>query len=53
MHLLLSTGLTVAAGLTMIRMGLGKNLLSVRSRSHRCASCGRRIDTRYCPHCTR
>jgi hypothetical protein len=53
MHLLLETALTVAAGLAMVWMGLRKNLLSVRSHIRRCASCGRRIDTPFCPHCTR
>jgi hypothetical protein len=52
-HLLLSIALTAAAGLAMLRMGLRRNVLSVRSSSHRCASCRRRIETPYCPHCTR
>jgi hypothetical protein len=53
MHLLLDTALTIAAGLAMVRMGLRRNLLRVRSHFGRCASCGRRIETPYCPHCTR
>lgn len=53
MHPLLDTALTVVAGLAMLRMGLRKNLLSIRSQIRRCASCGRRIETPFCPHCTR
>jgi hypothetical protein len=52
-HLLLATALTVAAGLAMLRLGLRHNVLAVRSSSRRCASCRRRIETPYCPHCTR
>lgn len=53
MHLLVNTALTIAAGLAMVRMGLRRNLLAARPRSRRCASCGRRIEVPYCPHCTR
>lgn len=49
---LLNTMLTIAAGVVMLRMGLRRNLLRVR-RERRCAFCSRRIDTPYCPHCTR
>ena len=49
---LLNSALTVAAGVVMLRMALRRNLLRVRGE-RRCASCGRRIDTPYCPHCTR
>jgi hypothetical protein len=52
-RLLLDLAVTVVAGLAMLRMGLRRNVLSVRSTSHRCASCRRRIETPYCPHCTR
>ena len=52
-HLLLSSALTIAVGLAMLRMGLRRNLLAVRSTSRHCASCRRRIETPYCPHCTR
>lgn len=52
MHLFADSALTIAAGFAMLRMGLRKNVLSVRSHSRRCASCGRRIETPYCPHCT-
>lgn len=53
MHLLADTALTIAAGLAMLRLGLRKNQLSVRSDRRRCASCGRHLETAYCPHCTR
>jgi hypothetical protein len=52
-HLLLDVAATIVTGLAMLRMGLRRNVLSVRSTSHRCASCRRRITTPYCPHCTR
>jgi hypothetical protein len=51
-HLLLEISVTIVVALVMLRMGLRRNLLSVRSVRRRCASCGRRIDTAYCPHCT-
>lgn len=52
-HMLLEVSLTVVVTLVMLRMGLRGNLLAVRSTSRRCASCRRRIETPYCPHCTR
>ncbi len=52
-HLLVAASLTVVVALAMLRMGLRRNLLAVRSTGRRCASCRRRIDTPYCPHCTR
>lgn len=52
-HMLLEVSLTVVVTLVMLRMGLRRNLLAVRSTSRRCASCRRRIETPYCPHCTR
>jgi hypothetical protein len=52
-HLLVAVSLTLVVALAMVRMGLRRNLLAVRSTGRRCASCRRRIDTPYCPHCTR
>lgn len=52
-HMLVEVALTVIATLVMLRLGLRENLLIVRSTSRRCASCRRRIETPYCPHCTR
>jgi hypothetical protein len=52
-HTLAEVALTVVVALVMLRMGLRRNLLAVRSTSRRCASCRRRIETPYCPHCTR
>ncbi|HET7555204.1 MAG TPA: hypothetical protein VFJ75_06075 [Gaiellaceae bacterium] len=52
-HMLLEVSLTIVVALGMLRMGLRRNLLAVRSTSRRCASCRRRIETPYCPHCTR
>jgi recombinational DNA repair protein RecR len=45
--------MTIVVALAMLRMGLRRNLLAVRSTTRRCASCRRRIETPYCPHCTR
>ena len=52
-HWLVEVSLSIVVALVMLRMGLRRNLLSVRSVRQRCASCGRRIDKAYCPHCTR
>lgn len=52
-HMLVEVALTVIVTLVMLRLGLRENLLIVRSTSRRCASCRRRIETPYCPHCTR
>jgi hypothetical protein len=52
-HTLVGASLALVVGLAMLRMGLRRNLLAIRSNSRRCASCRRRIDTPYCPHCTR
>jgi hypothetical protein len=52
-HTLVEASLTIVVALAMLRMGLRRNLLAVRSNTRRCASCRRRIDTPYCPHCTR
>jgi hypothetical protein len=52
-HMLVEASLTLVVALAMLRMGLRRNLLAVRSTSRRCASCRRRIETPYCPHCTR
>ena len=52
-HTLVGASLALVVGLAMLRMGLRRNLLVVRSTTRRCASCRRRIDTPYCPHCTR
>lgn len=51
-HTLVGASLTLVVALAMLRMGLRRNLLAVRA-GRRCASCRRRIDTPYCPHCTR
>lgn len=51
-HMLVEASLTLVVALAMLRMGLRRNLLAVRSPT-RCASCKRRIETPYCPHCTR
>ena len=51
-QVLANIALTIAAGVVMLRMALRQNLLRARSE-RRCASCSRRIDTPYCPHCTR
>jgi hypothetical protein len=52
-HTLVEASLTIVVALAMLRMGMRRNLLAVRSISRRCASCQRRIETPYCPHCTR
>ena len=52
-HTLVAVCLAVVVALVMLRLGLRENLLAVRSTSRRCASCRRRIETPYCPHCTR
>jgi hypothetical protein len=52
-HTLVAVCLAVVVALVMLRLGLRENLLAVRSSSRRCASCRRRIETPYCPHCTR
>jgi hypothetical protein len=52
-HTLVGASPALVVGLAMLRMGLRRNLLAIRSNSRRCASCRRRIDTPYCPHCTR
>jgi hypothetical protein len=52
-HTLVEASVTIVVALAMLRMGLRRNMLAVRPTSRRCASCRRRIDTPYCPHCTR
>ena len=51
-HPLLDAAVTVAVGLAMLRLGIRWNALRVRSTDGRCASCGRRLEAPYCPHCT-
>jgi hypothetical protein len=44
---------TAAAGVLMMRIGLGKHLLARRTRLERCASCGHLVRGAGCAHCRR
>jgi hypothetical protein len=44
---------TVAAGVSMARVGLGKGALARRIHNERCASCGNRLRGNSCPRCRR
>jgi hypothetical protein len=44
---------TTGAGFAMMIMGLAHGLLKARAESRRCESCGRWIEARYCPYCSR
>ncbi len=51
-HLLLTSLVTIAAGVAMLRIGVRSGLLRARVESRRCASCGRRIHGWHCPACS-
>jgi hypothetical protein len=44
---------TVAAGVLMTRIGIGKGLLARRVPAERCASCGHQLRGPGCAHCRR
>jgi hypothetical protein len=44
---------TVAAGVLMTRIGIGKRMLARRVVAERCASCGHRVRGAGCAHCRR
>ncbi|HSC50882.1 MAG TPA: hypothetical protein VLD16_11520 [Gaiellaceae bacterium] len=52
-HMLIEAVLTLVVALVMVRLSLRRNAQAVRASGRRCASCRRRIETPYCPHCTR
>jgi hypothetical protein len=51
-QLLLTSLVTIAAGVAMLRIGVRSGLLRARVERRRCASCGRRINGWHCPACS-
>ena len=52
-EMLTALSVTVAAGVLMARIGIGKGLLARRVPSERCASCGQQLRGPGCAHCRR
>jgi hypothetical protein len=50
-HLALLAALTTAAGAAMIRLGVRRGVLRLRSAERRCPACSRLIRGRVCPWC--
>jgi len=51
-HLALLSVLTTGVGAAMIRMAIGRGLLTARQEKRRCPSCGRLIRATVCSACT-
>jgi hypothetical protein len=51
-HFLVLAAVTTGAGYALFRLGVGARMLDVRAQMRRCVSCGRRLTTRGCAHCS-
>ena len=52
-EMLTALSATVAAGVLMTRIGIGKGLLARRVSTERCAACGHQVRGAGCGHCRR